>query len=403
MNKELENLRSIINKINKTSSYDILKNYFGELNEELEDIIANLDNISIDGLKGCLNILESLNKDIKKDGKKYILAFLAVIIASKVLLTILGIAGAFSFGVTSIVGIIGVLCTDIGSKSLCCDKKLLREVISLVNEKVDSLGKEEIKDKQETFGEVAINETKNLGNAEIEELINNLRSKILLLPDTKEHIYLERVQKALSVYMEGEKNMETMSNLNMKMQYKLEVNREIKKTLEEIDKDIDLKELFVNKEDYKETIDKVFNSYLVNMYGLSDEDKVATLSQMMHLINNVLNGGDLSNELYLKNRFAECFWETYYNLGVNSKAILMDLLLPTFKSSVILFGEKILNNMEQTLEVISMRSYLNNLREKGNLEGYLRKLGEIIDSLRDKGIRLVRENTQEDNQMVSNL
>ena len=49
-----------------------------------------------------------------------------------------------------------------------------------------------------------------------------------------------------------------------------------------------------------------------------------------------------------------------------------------------------------------MRSYLNNLKENSSLDIYLKKLGEVIDNLRSKGIKLVRENTQED-KMISNL
>lgn len=199
-----------------------------------------------------------------------------------------------------------------------------------------------------------------IGSQSLDDKITHIRSLIATLPIKEEKDYLERLEKAIKAYNVSE-DLDSKSTISLQLNNQPYYLYAINKELDNIEKEIkERKNLFVTNEEFKNILAISVTNYLASLATSSD------LIQSLINIQNILVGLESDNSMRniaVSNAYAECFWETIKMCNnEDDVSTIIEIMFEKFMDAVILRGEYELDSIEQTLEVISERTYLLNLK-----------------------------------------
>ncbi len=231
----------------------------------------------------------------------------------------------------------------------------------------------------------------DLTNEEIITLISNIESMILLLPKEEEHEYFALLQNALEKYgtsLHNYQYKETTSSFDH--DFKSLCIRELKEDLNNIITQINNRTLFISEEEYLSKYNHLITSFLDNI--ASSSDKVSMLLKLMHTL-PLPNDGHIKNILKVRDDFAKCFWQTIKYCSKSEQKEIISEITPEYLPRVIIYGEYLLDNLDQTIEILNIRHELLISKEKLPPKEYLYCLTKTLTKI--KGLKQKNLNTRE--------
>lgn len=258
-------------------------------------------------------------------------------------------------------------------------KRIIIDAINLNNS--ISISKEIEKSKEK-----ALELVNHIGEKELAERITDIERRILLLPNEEEKKFQERLQNALAKFKK-DVNTKTpnVGGITLILKSRLDCLKELNHSLDEIESDLENRALFIKKEQFIEQLDIEVKSYLNNIGH--EEYKTNRIMNLMILLGNILESSDdIVEQIEIQEQFALCFWETMKYIDYKEQGVVLNFLRPVFWDRIILFGEKTLDNLEQNLEVLGIRSELLNFKNSAyyNKRKYLEKLIYYVNALTEK-------------------
>lgn len=402
----------IIHKFNQRYNHTIAESFLAESN--IQECLNILPSLPINGLSNqdLMRIKEKLEKIISPAvhnlssslytkykfsfKKQLIYAFLSL--AAGVLVAITSLSVSYG-GIAIILTGTVLLFYGIDEEKRNTDnnwhynRKLIGSKIGEINKVIKGRSKKRNNventepSKSNAHQEFIKAQVKAIGDEDLHDIINRIRSTILLLPNDEEGIYLARLEAAQSTYNRHMDELETRdkdSEITLLLGDKLSYLEQFKTELSKIAQEINLKNLFISSENFNSEIARSINEFLENIKNFQDKD--IALLELMNMLANTIKSDDLTQTLNITENFAICFWETIFLCNESEQENILAHLNPIFISAIVLRGEQKLDDMEQTLEVISIRQTLYQMKNSNNsnIKTYLRALVKYIESLEKK-------------------
>ncbi|MCM1053418.1 MAG: hypothetical protein NC483_05545 [Ruminococcus sp.] len=370
----------------------ILKKANKNVNEPMEwlDFVSklnlrNLDSESLNIIKNEINKVKKVlkGKIFKLNNDFYIvMAELALFALFK---NYVSIGLAFGFGILWIKDCFKEYKKYRKYKNL--SKLLLANVetnIMLLNSRSEEPSLTEEKSPEETVGleSVLFQETPRYEDNDLLSRISAIESKILLLPNEEEASFHKRLHEALRLYQEELKKFKNDIGTELYLSDKPVYVYTLERTLDKIERDLDNKPLFINEDDFNKELDRKTNVYLENISSVSESEKWQVLSELRNSLLPLFSD-DIIRNLSVADAFAKCFWETVKQCGRYGYDLTVGLSTTSFIDRVIIEGERILDNLEQTIDVVSARNKLYQMKNSDNYdkEEYLRQLVQTLNEL----------------------
>lgn len=242
----------------------------------------------------------------------------------------------------------------------------IKEVISSKQELNRAKEKEEYPNKSEEL-------VKQIGEKEIRDRITDIEGRILLLPKEREKTFQSKLQKALAEYKDNSR-VPSEGGISLILKSKLACLNDLNSELDQIESSLD-NTLFVNEEEFFMRL-KLDTENFINFTSCPEFNYGNIITLMQKLDGLLACSEDLIKQIEIQNSFAICFWASIKVLPEQDIEHLLDFLKPEFLDKIILEGERELDNLEQTIDVIGTRAILFNMKngDNYNKNEYLKEL-----------------------------
>ena len=269
---------------------------------------------------------------------------------------------------------------DIGGKAF----KKLDENIDDIKELDKELTK--ILAEQKTYQVEETKEIKEEVNKEeytLVNLINDTKRNIMMLNNSDEPEFNKRLALALTEFKSSLASVDKMPN-NMKKDMEYFTSSKLTKELKSINEDA-LKLYQENKQKMKdETIDKLINDYMSNIDD--SKDKIAKFINLKNSIASYLDNEDILSKMQIEERLASCFYYTVKDFNIDEVKSILDLIDENFYEAFTIFGEELINEREDNLEIMD---YYRKLKElKKDLDNYTYLLDLCSFLIKSKTLKL---------------
>jgi len=213
-----------------------------------------------------------------------------------------------------------------------------------------------------------------IGKNELIARITEIESKILLLPKEEEKDFQEKLQEALESYKEDLRSFEA-SGITLVLKNKLTCLKELNEKLNSLDSELNNRNMFVSEEQFMSQLEVDVTKYIEEIPDASNKASNILLL-MQNLGSSLETTEDILKGIKIKDAFAKCFWETIKCANDDEIESILKYLRPEFWDRIILKGEKKLDELEQTTEVIGRRTILFQYKSSPDYsaEKYLKEL-----------------------------
>lgn len=229
-----------------------------------------------------------------------------------------------------------------------------------------------------------------IGEQDIASRIAKIESDILLLPKEEEKEYQERLSKALAKYKE-DLPMPEVGGIALQLNSKLVCLNNLNQTLNTIESELKNRTLFINEEEFYKQLALDTTKFIESTS--SEGFNASMLMSLNQKLAELLNNADLMKHIAIEESFAKCFWASIDYLSEEELDNVLTWLRPVFHNRIILEGERILDNLDQTIDVMGSRSMLLNYKnsENYNFKKYIQELIYYLKLYKSKNKTRIRE------------
>lgn len=251
--------------------------------------------------------------------------------------------------------------------------------------------REKLKNKElESSENKTIEFVKQIGEEDLRVRITEIEGKILLLPKEQEKSLQNRLQKALATYKENTKTL-SAGGISLILKSKLDYLQELNKELDDIEATTQNNALFISEECFLKSLEDNTREYLATIGEKENKDGVI-MNLMVNLGELLKCQTDITKQIAIQESFAVCFWKTMEYLDSNEIILCLNWIRPVFFGGIILEGERYLDNLEQSIDVLGARSTLFNYKrcESYKERDYVKKLVFTVKRFMPKNEPIVR-------------
>lgn len=229
-----------------------------------------------------------------------------------------------------------------------------------------------------------------IGEQDIASRIAEIESDILLLPKEEEKEYQDRLSKALAKYKE-DLPMPEVGGIALQLNSKLVCLNNLNQTLNTIESELKNRTLFINEEEFYKQLALDTTKFIESTS--SEDFNASELMSLNQKLAELINNADLMKQIAIEESFAKCFWASIDYLSKEELDNVLTWLRPVFHNRIILEGERILDNLDQTIDVMGSRSMLLNYKnsENYNFKKYIQELIYYLKLYKNKNKARIRE------------